>query len=85
MQEQEYIKQKAIEESNLASNEKLTNEAKEEEKILNDICSKQNRSMFEISPDGHCLYAAIADQANLDNLLSYSTDNKVCLKTFIKI
>ncbi|TIC08477.1 cysteine proteinase [Wallemia mellicola] len=76
LQEEESIRQAAFKEANLPENEKLAKEATEEEKIIIDICAKHKRKMFEISPDGHCLYAAIADQINCDNLLGYSHEKQ---------
>ncbi|TIB66827.1 hypothetical protein E3P77_02024 [Wallemia ichthyophaga] len=70
--EEESIRQAAFAEANLPENEKLAKEATEEEKIIIDICNKHARKMHEISPDGHCLYAAIADQVTCDSLLEYS-------------
>ncbi|KAI0064626.1 cysteine proteinase [Artomyces pyxidatus] len=44
---------------------KLEREAKEEEKAIRRICDDLSLDMHEINPDGHCLFAAIADQLEL--------------------
>ncbi|TDL27511.1 cysteine proteinase [Rickenella mellea] len=44
---------------------KLEREAREEEKEIQSICSDLGLVMHEINPDGHCLFAAVADQLYL--------------------
>ncbi|KAI0046109.1 cysteine proteinase [Auriscalpium vulgare] len=48
---------------------RLEREAKDEEKAINRICDDLGLDIYEISPDGHCLFAAIADQLTLLSLL----------------
>ncbi|KAA8897580.1 hypothetical protein DIURU_005179 [Diutina rugosa] len=33
-----------------------------EAEAMNSLCKRQNLSVFEINPDGHCLFASISDQ-----------------------
>lgn len=40
----------------------LEKERQEEIRIITDACSVLGRELYEIAPDGHCMYAAIADQ-----------------------
>ena len=79
LQEEEAIRQAAFAEANLPENEKLAKEATEEERIIIQVCSRHARKMHEISPDGHCLYAAIADQISCDSLIDYSPQKPVQL------
>jgi OTU domain-containing protein 6 len=44
-------------------------EAKEEEKVMRSVCNDLNLEMYEIQPDGHCLYSAVADQLVLLGIL----------------
>ncbi|KAL1717520.1 hypothetical protein EV715DRAFT_203095 [Schizophyllum commune] len=41
---------------------RLEREAKEEEKTIKRLCDELGVEMYEINPDGHCLFSAIADQ-----------------------
>ncbi|OWZ29510.1 OTU domain-containing protein 6B [Cryptococcus neoformans c45] len=43
----------------------LEKERQEEIKVISDACFALNRNLFEIAPDGHCMYAAIGDQLGL--------------------
>ena len=40
------------------------NQSEVEEKQLQELCEKLQLQVHEITPDGHCLYNAIADQLN---------------------
>ncbi|KAF8258625.1 hypothetical protein EI94DRAFT_1790980 [Lactarius quietus] len=48
---------------------KLEREAREEERAINRICNELGLDMYEINPDGHCLFSAVADQLALLNLV----------------
>ncbi|KAH9842789.1 uncharacterized protein C8Q71DRAFT_734582 [Rhodofomes roseus] len=48
--------------SNPEQDERLQREAAEEERAVNKVCDENGLGMFEINPDGHCLFSAIADQ-----------------------
>lgn len=41
---------------------KLEAEAREEEQTINKTCDELGVKMWEINPDGHCLFSAVADQ-----------------------
>lgn len=43
----------------------LEKERQEEIKVISDACIALNCELFEIAPDGHCMYAAIGDQLGL--------------------
>ncbi|WWC85586.1 uncharacterized protein L201_000450 [Kwoniella dendrophila CBS 6074] len=43
-------------------NAQLEKERQEEIRIIGDACTVLGRDLYEISPDGHCMYSAIADQ-----------------------
>ncbi|CBQ68715.1 conserved hypothetical protein [Sporisorium reilianum SRZ2] len=51
-------------------------EAAIERQGISAMCSALGVSMHEITPDGHCLYAAVADQLNLRRKLDPPTDYK---------
>ncbi|KAJ3883413.1 hypothetical protein F5051DRAFT_457501 [Lentinula edodes] len=64
--------------SNLEADARLMQEAKEEESNIRRICDELNVQIYEINPDGHCLYSAIADQLALLSIIppaqaNYST------------
>jgi len=44
---------------------KLEREAREEERIITQTCDELGVKMFEINPDGHCLFSAVADQLSI--------------------
>ncbi|CAL1704853.1 unnamed protein product [Somion occarium] len=48
---------------------RLQREADEEEKTIKHICEELGVRMFEITPDGHCLFSAVADQLNILGIL----------------
>jgi len=54
---------------------RLEKEAKEEEKTIGNTCNTLGLQMFEIPPDGHCLYAAVADQLAVLGILSPALAN----------
>ncbi len=37
--------------------------------MISDACGALNREVFEIQPDGHCMYSAVADQLGLLGIL----------------
>ncbi|SAM83865.1 uncharacterized protein UBRO_05972 [Ustilago bromivora] len=43
---------------------------------ISSMCCALGLSMYEIQPDGHCLYAAVADQLNLHQKVDRPTDYK---------
>ncbi|KAF8921350.1 hypothetical protein CPB85DRAFT_1428347 [Mucidula mucida] len=51
---------------------KLELEAKEEETSIKKTCNSLGVEIYEINPDGHCLFSAIADQLALLGILSPS-------------
>ncbi|KAJ8078734.1 OTU protein [Marasmius tenuissimus] len=55
-----------------AADARLEKEAKDEEKAIRRICDELGVQMFEINPDGHCLFSAVADQLALLSILSSS-------------
>ncbi|KAJ3573971.1 hypothetical protein NP233_g2091 [Leucocoprinus birnbaumii] len=44
---------------------RLEKEAKDEEEAIDRICKQRGRRVYQINPDGHCLFSAIADQLTL--------------------
>ncbi|KZT11371.1 cysteine proteinase [Laetiporus sulphureus 93-53] len=48
--------------SNPEADARLQKEAQEEEKTIKRICDELGLEMYEITPDGHCLFSAVADQ-----------------------
>ncbi|KAK7054934.1 OTU protein [Paramarasmius palmivorus] len=54
---------------------RLEREAKEEEKNIKRVCDELGVQMFEINPDGHCLFSAIADQLALLSILASKDAN----------
>ncbi|GJE87204.1 OTU-like cysteine protease [Phanerochaete sordida] len=48
---------------------KLEAEAREEEATINKTCDELGVKMFEINPDGHCLFSAVADQLAILGIL----------------
>ncbi|KZT68968.1 cysteine proteinase [Daedalea quercina L-15889] len=55
--------------SNPEQDEQLQREAAEEERAIRRICDEHGLEMFEINPDGHCLFSAIADQLALLHII----------------
>lgn len=68
------MRRQAEEEVKLGANK--PDEAQIERQGITAMCSALGLSMHEITPDGHCLYAAVADQLNLRKKLSPPTDYK---------
>ncbi len=52
-------------------------EAEIERQGISSMCSALGVTMHEINPDGHCLYAAVADQLNLRRKVDAPTDYKL--------
>ncbi|TRM58655.1 hypothetical protein BD626DRAFT_181841 [Schizophyllum amplum] len=48
---------------------RLEREAKDEEKAIQKLCGELGVEMYEINPDGHCLFSAVADQLNVLGIL----------------
>ncbi|KAI0341719.1 OTU-domain-containing protein [Trametopsis cervina] len=48
---------------------KLEKEAREEERAINQTCDELGLRMYEINPDGHCLFSAVADQLSILGLI----------------
>jgi len=48
---------------------RLAQEKADEERAITSVCDSLGLEMYEINPDGHCLYSAIADQLVLLGLL----------------
>ncbi|KAG8904963.1 hypothetical protein FRB99_000965 [Tulasnella sp. 403] len=42
--------------------ERLAREKDEEERLIKNTCESLGLEMYEINPDGHCLFSAVADQ-----------------------
>ncbi|PWN98966.1 cysteine proteinase [Tilletiopsis washingtonensis] len=51
-------------EAELRANGAKPDEAERERRGIEELCRALNVTMREINPDGHCLYAAVADQLN---------------------
>ncbi|KAF8507236.1 hypothetical protein JB92DRAFT_2815421 [Gautieria morchelliformis] len=52
-----------------AASERLRKEAEEEQAAIRAICDVQGLEIHEINPDGHCLFAAVADQLAILSVL----------------
>ncbi|KAF9564685.1 cysteine proteinase [Agrocybe pediades] len=48
---------------------RLEKEAREELSAIEKVCNELNLEMYEINPDGHCLFSAVADQLNFLGIL----------------
>ncbi|KAI0374815.1 cysteine proteinase [Pilatotrama ljubarskyi] len=55
-----------------AADERLEREAKEEEEQIKKTCDELGLMIHEITPDGHCLFSAVADQLGLLGILPSS-------------
>ncbi|KAF9005609.1 hypothetical protein BDQ17DRAFT_1240107 [Cyathus striatus] len=44
---------------------RLEKEAKDEEDAISSACKQLNVEVYQVNPDGHCLFSAIADQLSL--------------------
>ncbi|GJJ12166.1 hypothetical protein Clacol_006407 [Clathrus columnatus] len=67
--------------SDETNSQKIIEETAAEEKTIRTICDQQGLRIHEINPDGHCLFAAVADQLNLLSILppagaTYETTRK---------
>jgi len=49
---------------------RLKKEAEDEERIIKQVCDELGLEIYEINPDGHCLFSAVADQLALLRILS---------------
>lgn len=61
-----------------AAEARIQEEARQEEQVMKQVCADYGLEMHEITPDGHCLFSAVADQLALLGLLpanaaSYAT------------
>ncbi|CAA7271740.1 unnamed protein product [Cyclocybe aegerita] len=61
---------------------RLEKEAKDEDDAIKNVCRNLNLEVFEINPDGHCLYSAIADQLVLLGLASPAQMNYAAIRNF---
>ncbi|SPO27966.1 uncharacterized protein UTRI_05109 [Ustilago trichophora] len=68
------IRRQAEEEVKLGAGK--ADEAEVERQGISAMCTALGVNMHEINPDGHCLYAAVADQLNLRKKVSNPTDYK---------
>ncbi|KLO07975.1 cysteine proteinase [Schizopora paradoxa] len=50
--------------------ERLEREARDEEKTIQKLCDSLGVQVYEINPDGHCLFSAIADQLGVLGILT---------------
>jgi len=55
--------------------QRIRRETDEEERTIRGICDEQGLEMHEINPDGHCLFAAVADQLAILSILPAKTAN----------
>ncbi|KIP09108.1 hypothetical protein PHLGIDRAFT_68237 [Phlebiopsis gigantea 11061_1 CR5-6] len=58
--------------NNPEADARLEQEARDEERIITKTCEELGVRMFEISPDGHCLFSAIGDQLAVLGLIAHS-------------
>ncbi|GLB34996.1 putative OTU-like cysteine protease [Lyophyllum shimeji] len=54
---------------------RLKKEADDEEKDIDKVCQEKSLQIYEVNPDGHCLYSAVADQLALLDILPASQAN----------
>lgn len=59
---------------------RLEREAKEEEVSIKETCDKLGVQIYEIAPDGHCLFSAVADQLALLHVLPPNQANYVTVR-----
>jgi len=59
-------------ETDAAHDARFEQEAREEERDITRICDQLGLEMIEIAPDGHCLFAAVADQLSLHGIIPRS-------------
>ncbi|PFH54394.1 hypothetical protein AMATHDRAFT_53366 [Amanita thiersii Skay4041] len=60
--------------------ERLQNEIKQEEETITSICKDLGFQIFEIPPDGHCLFSAVADQLSLHGVIPSCEANYTTLR-----
>ncbi|THU78634.1 cysteine proteinase [Dendrothele bispora CBS 962.96] len=58
-----------------AEDARLEKEAKQEEVDIKRVCDELGVQIYEINPDGHCLFSAVADQLALLSILPSSQAN----------
>ncbi|WOO79642.1 OTU domain-containing protein 2 [Vanrija pseudolonga] len=58
-----------------AWNAQLEKERQEEIAVISQACDTLGANIFEIQPDGHCMYAAVADQLGLLGILPAHQSN----------
>ncbi|KAK7467120.1 OTU protein [Stygiomarasmius scandens] len=63
-----------------AEDARLEREAKQEEVDIKRVCDELGVQMFEINPDGHCLFSAVADQLVLLSILPSSQANYATIR-----
>ncbi|EIW85224.1 OTU-domain-containing protein [Coniophora puteana RWD-64-598 SS2] len=54
---------------------RLEREAKQEEEMIKSTCDQLNLHIYDINPDGHCMFSAVADQLALLQLIPESQAN----------
>jgi len=59
-------------ETDAANDARFEQEAREEERDITRICDQLGLEMIEIAPDGHCLFAAVADQLSIHGIIPRS-------------
>lgn len=60
---------------------RLEKEAKDEDNEIRKVCKDLSLEIYEISPDGHCLYSAVGDQLALLGILPQPQNNYVFIRT----
>jgi len=61
--------QSSYAETDAVHDARFEREAREEERDISRICEQLSLEMIEIAPDGHCLFAAVADQLSLHGII----------------
>jgi len=59
----------------------LEKEAKDEDNEIRKVCKDLSLQVYEISPDGHCLYSAVGDQLAILGILSPSQTTYPFIRT----
>ncbi|TFY67292.1 hypothetical protein EVG20_g3995 [Dentipellis fragilis] len=59
---------------------RIQRETKEEEKAIRDVCDDLGVEIHEINPDGHCLFAAIADQLQIIYMIGADGMNYITVR-----
>jgi len=60
---------------------RLEKEAKDEDNEIRKVCKDLSLEIYEISPDGHCLYSAVGDQLALLGILSQPQTTYTFIRT----